>query len=353
VTLADTLGEAGYTSGVIGKWHLGAHDNFHPLNRGFDFFYGFLGGGHLYYPDRLEVTDAGLGEEYRTKLLRNHERVEEEQYLTHAFSREAISFVERHQGEPFFLFLSYNAPHTPMHAPRDAEGDFSHIEDETRRTYAAMLQAVDQGVGKLLEKLAALDLEEETLVFFLSDNGGPQPVNGSDNSPLRGNKASVREGGFRVPFAMRWPGHLPEGETYREPVSSLDIYATARELAGAPQPEDKPLDGVNLLPYLRGEKDGAPHETLFWRRGGPDGRFAVRHGDMKLAIPGSGGKQLFNLAEDISESNNLASAKPEVVEALDRLRRQWSEQMMEPQFLGLAQEEQYEQRWREEHGKEE
>jgi arylsulfatase A-like enzyme len=222
-TLAAALRSAGYHSGLVGKWHLGAHENFHPLNRGFDEFYGHLGGGKRYFPDDLileNTLDAkNEPDSYVTWLTRGTEPVRTQTYLTEEFTREALDFIQRRQADPFFLYLAYNAPHAPLQAPESELAKFAHIPDEKRRTYAAMVSVMDRGVGQLLDLLDELKLADDTLVFFLSDNGGPLKDNGSRNGALRGGKASPYEGGFRVPFVVRWPGKLPAGARFDQPVS--------------------------------------------------------------------------------------------------------------------------------------
>jgi arylsulfatase A-like enzyme len=338
-TLADALGKVGYHSGIIGKWHLGAHPDLHPLKRGFNEFFGHLGGGARYFPEELTLkeTNGALdeGQSYRLWMLRNHEPVRTTQYLTDEFSDEAVSFVTRHKDKPFFLFLAYNAPHTPLQATEKYLSRFTGITNLKRRTYAAMVSAVDDGVGRLLARLRELDLEKNTLIFFLSDNGGPEPTNASDNGPLRGGKSDPWEGGIRVPFAAQWPGQLPEGLVYEKPVLSLDIFATIAALAGATTDPARPLDGVNLIPYLTGRKAGTPHEAIYLRKF-DQGAFAVRCGDYKLVIPRTGANpQLFNLAADLGEMNNLSAAQPENLQKLELLRVSWSARLIAPLFEGL------------------
>ena len=338
-TLADSLGKVGYKSGIIGKWHLGAHPDFHPLKRGFNEFFGMLGGGHRYLPEELifKETSQAKNEEdsYRLWILRNHEPVRTTNYLTDEFSDEAVRFVARHKSEPFFLYLAYNAPHTPMQATEKYLSRFPDIENPKRRTYAAMVSAVDDGVGRLLAELRKQGLEENTLVVFLSDNGGPTQDNAANNHPLRGAKGSSWEGGWRVPFAMQWPGHLPKGKVYDQPVVSLDIFATIAAQAKVPANANRPLDGVDLLPYLTGKKKDAPHEAIFLRMF-DKGAFAVRSGDHKLVIHGrDNATQLFDLASDIGETKNIATTKTNVLEQLEQRRVAWNQQLIEPVFQGL------------------
>ena len=339
-TIAELLRPAGYHSGIIGKWHLGAHiPTSHPMKRGFDEFYGHLGGGHVYFPEKLTIRRSqdvkGESESYRTWLMKNFEPVPPRKYLTDDFSDEAVSFVERNRDWPFFLFLSYNAPHTPLEATEKYLNRFSDIQDPKRKTYAAMVSAVDDGVGRVLKEVRRHGLEEKTIICFLSDNGGPTSKNASRNNPLRGDKGDAWEGGFRVPFALQWKGRLPQGAVYQKPVSALDLGGTVVALSGAEVPEGKPLDGVNLIPYLTGENKGAPHEAIYLRQFDRN-RFAVRQGNEKILIPWKGGKaQLYDLRKDPGESTDLADRFPDKVEHLNRLRIQWNRQLREPTFLGL------------------
>jgi arylsulfatase A-like enzyme len=339
-TIAELLAPVGYHSGIIGKWHLGAHaPTSHPMKRGFNEFYGHLGGGHKYMPEDLMIKDSakarGEAESYRTWILKNHTPVPPRKYLTDEFSGEAVSFLERNQDKPFFLFLSYNAPHTPLQATTKYLDRFSHIKDPKRKIYAAMVSAVDDGVGLLLKSLSEQKLEEKTIVAFLSDNGGPITKNASSNTPLRGAKGDVWEGGHRVPFALQWKGTLPAGKIYDHPVSSLDFAATMADLSGAKVDKAKPLDGVNLIPYLKGENTELPHEALYLRKFDQQ-RYSVRKGKYKLVIPFLNGKpQLYDLEEDIGETSDLALVKPKILSELDALRQEWSAQLIEPTFMGL------------------
>jgi arylsulfatase A-like enzyme len=339
-TIAELLSPVGYYSGIIGKWHLGAHvPTSHPMKRGFNEFYGHLGGGHKYFPQDLVIKKSEVAkneaESYRTWILRNHEPVPPRKYLTDEFSDEAVSFISRNKDRPFFLFLSYNAPHTPLEATPKYLARFPDIKDKKRKTYAAMVSAIDDGVGLLIESLRENNLEEKTIVAFLSDNGGPTTKNASRNTPFRGAKGDVWEGGHRVPFAMQWKGTLPSGVTYDQPVSSLDFAATMVTLSGAMVSRDKPLDGVNLIPYLTGKKTGSPHEVLYLRKFDQQ-RFSVRRGKYKLVIPHKAGRpQLYNLDEDMGETRDLASTNPKILAELNDLRKEWSSQLMEPTFMGL------------------
>ena len=338
-TIADLLGSVGYKNGIIGKWHLGAHVQYHPMNRGFHEFFGNRGGGHRYFPEELTIKDQyaadSEGKSYRTWIERGFEPVKTTQYLTDEFSDEALKFIDRHHNNPFFLYLAYNAPHGPLQASEKYLTRFSNIKNPKRKSYAAMVSAVDDGVGRLLAKLREHKIEETTIVFFLSDNGGPEADNSSDNGPLRGSKGDPWEGGFRVPFAVQWPGAIPKNVTYEKPVSALDITATAVALSGAKLDQARPLDGVNLLPFLTGENKGTPHETIYLRMF-DQGRFAVRQGDYKLVIPKRGAApELYHLSTDLGETQNIVTKQPEKLTELEKLRAAWNAQLVDPVFKGL------------------
>lgn len=337
-TLARVLESSGYSSMAIGKWHLGAHKSQYPLSRGFDEFFGFLSGGHQYFPDEWTLNDISeikaQFDGYRTKLMRNNGRVEENEYLTDALSREAVSFIERNVNNPFFIYLAYNAPHAPLQASEKYLNRFKHIKDIKRRTYAAMVSGVDDGVGLVLNKLEDLGISENTIVFFLSDNGGPEHHNASDNGVLREGKGSLYEGGIHVPFAMQWPSKIPAGMVYDKPVLSLDMFATAVEYAKV-KPVN-PIDGVNLVPYLIGEKDGEPHEALFWRKYDQEA-YAVRIGNMKLVNYKSDYDEVYNLQHDLSEAHALEWSVDNQYDELKQAYSNWEAQLKDPIFLGLMQ----------------
>jgi arylsulfatase A-like enzyme len=324
-TLADRLKKAGYTTGLVGKWHLGGGSKFHPTNRGFDEFFGFLGGSHSFFPEETKT------------IYRGTQVVQEKEYLTDAFGREAVDFVDRHQKKPFFLYLCFNAVHTPMHATEKYLARFPNIKDKMRRTYAAMLSAMDDAIGALMAKLRSAGLERNTLVFFFSDNGGPTmqgtTINASRNDPLRGSKRQTLEGGIRVPFLVQWQGRLPAGKTYPHPVIQLDVCTTALAAAGvAVEPEWK-LDGVNLLPYLEGKDPQPPHDTLYWRFGR---QMAIRRGDWKLVQYDDSSRKLYNLADDIGERVDLASQQPKKAAELAAAWQKWDAQLAKPLWGGGA-----------------
>lgn len=327
VTLPQALKDAGYATGAIGKWHLGAAPCFHPNQRGFAEYFGFLGGGHVYLPG------AKGGAEYLIPLLRNHEPLELKDYMTDVLSREAAAFVARHKAEPFFLYVAYNAVHTPLQAPERYLSRCAGIRDERRRTYAAMTRAMDDGVGQVMQALRDNGLERDTMVWFFSDNGGPrESVAPTRNEPLRGHKGEVFEGGIRVPFVVAWPARLPEGRVYDEPVIALDVFPTVAALAGAKIPASHKLDGVNILPHLAGEVKGAPHAVLHWRTGG-GATWAIREGRYKLLQAAKdAAPQLYDLQQDIGETQDLAAKRPDLVSKLKPAHEVWNARLIPPIF---------------------
>jgi arylsulfatase A-like enzyme len=319
------LKTAGYRTGCVGKWHLGAHPQFHPNRRGFDEYFGLLGGGHIYVPG------GKGGVEYNIPLDRNGAPEPLAGYLTDVLGREAAAFIQRHKGAPWFLYLAFNAPHTPLQTAPALLERVKHIADETRRGYATLVVGLDDAIGATLRALRESGQEENTVVFFLSDNGGPIGVTHCDNTPLRGAKGAVFEGGIRVPFLVSWPAKLPLGRDYAAPVIALDIFPTAAALAGARLPEGAALDGVNLIPFLTGEKPGAPHERHFWRTGG-GASWAVREGRHKLVRHRGEPDVLYDLEADIAESKDLRAAQPEVAARLAQRLDAWNAELIAPIF---------------------
>lgn len=324
-TLPQVLAGAGYATGAIGKWHLGAHPQFHPNKRGFQEYVGFLGGGHIYLPG------AKGGAEYNLPINRNGVDEPQTGYMTDFLGREASDFVSRHRSEPWFLYLAFNAPHTPLQAMEKHLERVSQIKDDVRRNYAGLVVGLDDAVGEVLKKLKETEQEEKTLVFFMSDNGGPTLVTHSDNAPLRGSKGSVYEGGMRVPFLVSWPSQLSKGKDYSLPVSSLDVFATAVELAQAKVPDTHHPEGVNLIPYLKGDKKESPHQQLFWRS---SENWAVRSGDMKLLGTAKTGEEMFNLSSDIGEEHDLSKQDSNSKTGLRAAYDTWNSKNIPPIFSG-------------------
>lgn len=266
-------------------------------------------------------------------IVRGGQPVEESVYLTDALTREAVDFIARHDDKPFFLYLAYNTVPIPLRGTDASMARFEHIGDVHRRIFAAMLADLDAGVGEVLGQLRASDIDDNTLVVFLSDNGGPTRELTSSNRPLRGEKGQMHEGAVRVPFIVRWNNTLPAGEVYDQPVSSMDIFATAVSAAGATTPAS--VEGVDLVPFRTGKQTGRPHETLFWRQGE---RTAMRHGDWKLVRmgPDSGPRraswELYDLSTDLSEEHNLAAELPEKLAELIVRWESHNDEMSEPLF---------------------
>ncbi len=344
-TLPEFLQQAGYNTMGIGKWHLGVHEQFRPWKRGFNQFFGFLGGGHRYFPEEYTIAhhDSAKNEaqSYRTRLIRNEDVIEVSDYLTDVLSREAVSFIEQNKEQPFFLYLAYNAPHAPLQATPKYLNRFEHIKDNKRKTYAAMVSAVDDGVGTILDKLAQLNLTENTIVVFLSDNGGPEQDNASNNGVLRAGKSSLYEGGIRVPFAMQWPKHIKPNTRFEQPVISLDLFATiAANIKERIEPKNE-LDGVNLIPFLKGEKNNAPHEYLFWRQYDQKNYAVLHQTGFKEVIIKDTSFQLYNVKSDIGEVTNLADQRKQLLNGFEIQRKKWEANTILPIFFGLNQEDQY------------
>jgi arylsulfatase A-like enzyme len=330
--ISARLKTAGYSTGLVGKWHLGGAPQFHPQKRGFDEFYGFLGGAHDYFNER--------------GILRGNEPAGTGEYLTDVIGRESVKFIESKNGTPWFLYVAFNAVHTPMQADDARLKRFASIEDKQRRTYAAMMFAMDEAIGKILKALEDSGQSQNTLVAFISDNGGPTmkgvTVNGSNNGPLRGSKRTTLEGGIRVPFLVRWPAKFKAGVN-DHPVIQIDLTATALAAAGVDVSSIK-LDGVDLLPHLTGTPTKPAHDALYWRFGQ---QMAIRRGDYKLVRydsnadtnTGQGGQpvtaaMLYNLKDDIGETKDLASQNPDLVNELQAQWNAWNTDNVDPLWGG-------------------
>ena len=339
VLFPKRLQGAGYVTGCVGKWHLGAAEPFNPLNRGFDYFYGFLGGGHDYF--EIDMTKP-VKEGYFQHLIRNRKPAAFDGYLTTALSRDAARFVADNKNNPFFLYVAYNAPHAPLQAPKEAIQRYSHIKEKKRRIYAAMVDVMDRGIGEIVTAVQSNGLSDNTLIFFLSDNGGPQPKkhipwswNGSSNKPFRGGKGNFYDGGIHVPFIASWPDKIKPGSKYDKPVIAMDIAATAVEVAGADASSGPRMEGVNLMPYVLGEKSGAPHDALFWRNvDGKNWSVLASDGTKYLRDKDSKQPQMFYLPDDVSESNDIL---PDHADRAERLRQSWltwDEENVECRLMG-------------------
>lgn len=324
ITIADRLKSLGYVSGLIGKWHLGDEPQFHPLKRGFDEFWGYTGGGHDYFISKPD------GKGYQVPIECNYKTPQHITYITDDKGDECVDFIRRHKNEPFFLYAAFNAPHAPMQATEADLELFKHIKNEKRRKYCAMVYRLDINVGKIVKALHEEGLEENTLVVFFSDNGGPADSNASINAPLNGQKGILLEGGIRVPFVMNWPVKLEAGKTVDVPVTSLDILPTFVEAAGGLISAKDDLNGINLIPFLKGETKELPHQSMNWRF---TISAAIRDGDWKLVRLPDRLPMLYNLADDISEQNDVALQNLDRTKAMLKKLGDWDVRLPHPVFL--------------------
>ena len=317
-TFPTYLQEAGYRTGAVGKWQLGGANLFTPLKRGFDYFYGFLGGLHDYWRvDASRPANVNV-----MPLMENKAPATFTGYLTDALTDKAIEFVQGGEEEPFFLYLAYNAPHDPLQAPKELIEKYADEPSEDRRIYLAMVDSLDQNVGRLLEALKESGERDNTIVFFLSDNGGTTWAN---NYPFYGGKGSFQEGGIRVPFIASWPARWPEGQEYEPAVISLDIAATVLGAAKATVTDEaRPIEGVDLDPYLRGEEEGPPHEALYWRDSREDQLAVVRSGDWKLIHVNGEKPELYDVGIDPDETEDMFKTNRRVAAELAALWNEWN-----------------------------
>jgi arylsulfatase A-like enzyme len=322
-TVADHLKPLGYISGLVGKWHLGYEPHFHPLKRGFDEFWGYTGGGHDYF----ESAPDGKG--YKSPIECNYKTPQAITYITDDKGDECVDFIKRHKHEPFFLFASFNAPHAPMQATEADLELYKHIKNAKRRAYAAMVHRLDINVGKIMKAIENQGISDNTLIVFISDNGGPVNSNASINAPYNGQKGILLEGGIHVPFVMNWGNTLPAKSSFASPVTSLDIVPTFLELAGGNSTAIK-FDGVNLVPYMMKEKKGIPHEELKWRF---TISAAIREGDWKLVRLPDRLPMLYHLPTDISEQKNVALEHIDKSKALLKKLGDWDVSLPHPVFL--------------------
>ncbi|MGL4552099.1 MAG: sulfatase-like hydrolase/transferase, partial [Gemmataceae bacterium] len=319
-TMADRMKKLGYATCAIGKWHLGGPPKYLPMKRGFDEFYGTVANTPFLNPpnfvdsrvsaDVTPVKDDGF-------------------YSTEAYAARAVDWLGKQKGKPFFLYLPFNAQHAPLQAPKKYLDRFPDIKEAKRKLFAGMMSALDDAVGRVLAQIKEMGEEENTLIFFLSDNGGPTASTTSNNGPLRGQKATTLEGGIRVPFCFQWKGKVPAGKTYDHRVIQLDILPTALAAAGAKVEAEWKLDGVDLVPNLTGAKEGKPHESLYWRFGE---QWAVIKGDWKLVASRLDGKvpRLFNLKDDVGEAKDLSAAQPEKAKELLGDWAAWNKEQKAP-----------------------
>lgn len=330
--ISDRMKAAGYVTGYVGKWGVGnkrvSGMEFIPPQRGFDESYWNSDGNIHYTP-----TPGG----HDVRFYRGNEEEDLPGYSTDVIGREAVEFVKRNRDKPFFLFVSHITPHVPMQAKKEDFARFPDVEDPLRRTMLAMMSCLDDNTGQLLHTLKEEGLEENTLVIFLSDNGGPTKTNASLNTPFRGGKSDVFEGGIRIPFLMQWKGKIPTGMVYEKPIISLDILPTALAASGAEINPEWKLDGVNLLPFLSGEKTEAPHHTLYWRFNRltdkpEDNCWAIRQGDWVLMCNNVGRfpVSLYDLSKDPGQTRDLVDTHPERVSAMRKQWEAWNAELHKP-----------------------
>jgi arylsulfatase A-like enzyme len=345
ITIGGMLQQAGYHTIHLGKWHLGEQPGQRPDARGFDESLGFYAGAAMFLdendPDAVNSKqDFDPIDKFLWAALTNGVRYNggpvfaAKGHMTDYLTDQAIEAIKANRNRPFFIYLAYNAPHTPLQATKADYDALPEIKDHTLRVYAAMIRQLDRNVGRVLAELKAQGLDDDTLVVFTSDNGGAHYVGLDDlNKPYSGWKATFYEGGIRVPFFMRWPGVIPAGATYDAPISHFDIFATAAGAAGAAVPTDRKIDGVNLVPFLTGAAGGAAHDRLFWRSGP---YVVVREGDWKLQVEDTS-KQilLYDLASDPAEKTNLAAQNPDKVAALQAEIAGFQKEQVKPLWPAL------------------
>ena len=345
-SLATLLKQKGYSTGIVGKWHLG-DEEYNPLRHGFDYQYGFLGGSGLYAPEHSNgVVDyhlpwcfsdapgwqrsALLGSD----ILRNNIVIDEKGYLTTRIGEEAVSFIDKNKSKPFFLYVPFNAPHDPFQALQSDFDSYANISDTTKRVYYAMITAMDRAIGQIVGQLKKNNIDQETIIFFASDNGGATYTRATDNAPLKGGKLSVFEGGFRVPFYVVYPGKVPAGAVYDKPVSLLDVFSTTAAAAKIALPKGRDYDGVNLVPYLNNSVKTPPHNVLYWRSGFNK---AIRKGNYKLYVNLRINKIfLYDLAKDVSEKSDIATQFPAKVQELKNDLKAWESKLKTPNWPNSA-----------------
>jgi arylsulfatase A-like enzyme len=330
-TIAAALKKQGYATAAIGKWQLGMDKGYHPLDRGFDYFFGMASGSRYVNPDwpDAHTSSKTRNSNDKRKVFDGRQPLELDEYLTDKLGKASVGFIERVKDKPFFLYHAFYAPHTPTETIDKYYQRFPHIKDDHMRIYIAQISAVDDWVGNIMAKLREHGLEENTLIFFTSDNGAAEysDSDGRRNNPLIGHKRNLYEGGIHIPYMMQWKGKLKEGTRFTHPVSTLDIFPTALSAAGVKDLTDNHFDGVNLLPFLTGPSQAAPHEYLVWRSG-PNA--TIRKGAWKLLMGQEGFLRLYNTADDISESKDLSSGNPGLVKELQDVFEKWTQDKQAP-----------------------
>ena len=325
--ISDYLSEVGYKCAVFGKWHLGTDDQYHPFKRGFDEFVGFRSGARSYFklnPKQLEGDNSDKRLEYGFGKFK-----ESDTYMTDVLGNEACKFIQANKNNPFFVYLAFNAVHAPLQVEPKDEAVFATIKDPKRRKLAAMALSMDRAIGRVYDTLVKNGLEKNTILVFSNDNGGPHGTNAS-NYPLRGMKASFLEGGIRVPAFMVYPDVIKENSRYAYPISFMDFLPTFAKAAGAELSTEKPVDGVDLIPYLTGQNKERPHQTLYWKC---ENRGVVRDGDMKFMRFPDRPAELYDISKDITEKKNLAAQHPELIKKYYKMLSDWEMTLSRPAWM--------------------
>ncbi len=348
ITLPELLKKEGYKTALIGKWHLGVHEQNEPCNFGFDYQYGFYASHSLYAPEQDPgIVNVKIDEDFSDTYIwkgqrqgphaiyRNCKEIEEKEYLTNAITRECKDFIEANMDTSFFLIASYNAPHTPLQAPTEYVEKFNHIKDPVERVYYAMIQSLDDAIGDLHVYLKEMNIDENTLIFFVSDNGGATYTYTTDNFPLKGGKITDFEGGLNVPMIMKWGSNIPQGSHFNNPVSSMDIFGTICSLLQLDLPQDRIYDGVDLLPYLFNENTrDLPHDNLYWFRGNTK---AIRTKEWKLVWNDEfNERSLFYFGENNLEQTDVLSANPQIADNLEKAHDNWASELLKPLWPPLV-----------------
>ncbi len=331
ILLSNVMKEQGYATCALGKWHLGDHPDLLPNQRGFDYFYGFSGGSFNFWGVEKPGSKYQFIQENGVKVTPTKQT-----YITDDFTDKAVEFIDKSCSEdkPFFIYLAYNAPHAPLQAPQKYLDRTKHISNAHRSVYAAMILAVDDGIGRIWDTLERNKIDDNTMIIFLSDNGGVGVNGQAMNYPRRAYKGNMFDGGIRTPFAIYWKGRLQAGSTYEKTISSLDIFPTVATAAGFdPSKNKNPLDGVDLVPYLNNKNTGNPHKSLCWRVcGGLE--YAILQGDYKLVKTYYQDEyMLFNLKQDPIEMNDIACANQDLVKKMEAEYKKWDAQMMQPRWV--------------------
>lgn len=348
IIVAELLKKNGYATGLVGKWNMGDEEGNHPLDRGYDYSYFFSGALSRYVDDPFDSSryvnqhlpwafsefPAWTKRSGSSAIRDGRNIVNDTGYLTFSFAKKAVDFIDKNKEHPFFLTLSFNAPHDPFQVPKEYFDRIKGENDSVKRVYYGMIEALDDAVGDVMQKLRAAGLEENTVVLFISDNGGATYTKATDNAPLRGGKCTHFEGGLMVPFFIKYPGNLASGLVYDKPVSSLDIFSTIAGITNTALPADRVYDGTNLLPYLA-DNNRNPHEIFYWRSGYSK---AIRKGNWKLYVNKKNNKTfLFNLETDQGEKHDLSSIEPARVKELMNELKRWEEtQTVKPAWPSTA-----------------